>query len=260
MSSKDCDSGRVSASGSDAGFELLGYGLELVAGDADFADELDGEVLGAGVLELGGGDGGVGLRGGRERGAEVGAFLHCVEDRVANFFADHFAETAVVEEFTERAVGLNIADFGIEAQLRVVLLDGGREADGDDGVAGDETLGLLFAESFHTGKTFVVKLHRRDGCGRRGCERGLLDRDAFAAFVVFVELRGEERREIFLQAGEVGGELQAERVGGGSLGQHRDRGGRDDVGLLVFDGEGDFLWRDFEGGVLRLCGRSCRQH
>ena len=92
MSSKDCDSGRVSASGSDAGFELLGYGLELVAGDADFADELDGEMLGAGVLELSGGDGGVGLRGGRERGAEVGTFLHGVKDGVANFFADHFAE------------------------------------------------------------------------------------------------------------------------------------------------------------------------
>src|SRR3984885_16281011 len=97
MSSKDCDSGRVSASGSDAGFELLGYGLELVAGDADFADELDGEVLGAGVLELGGGDGGVGLRGGRERGAEVGAFLHFVEDRGANFFSGHFAHTALWE-------------------------------------------------------------------------------------------------------------------------------------------------------------------
>jgi hypothetical protein len=258
MSSKDCDSGRVSASGSDAGFELLGYGLELVAGDADFAGELDGEMLRAGLLELRVGDGGVGLGGGRERGAEVGAFLHCVEDRVANFFADHFAETAGVEEFTERAVGLNIADFGIEAKLRVVLLDGGRQADGDDGVAGDETLGLLLAECFHTGETFVVELHGRDGGGWRGCERGLLDRDALAAFVVFIELRGEERREIFLQAGEVGGELEAEGVGGGSFGQHRDRGGSDDVGLLVFDGEGDFLWGDLEGGVLR--GDDCRRH
>ena len=89
--------------------------MELVAGDADFADELDGEVLGAGVLELGRGDGCVGLRGGRERGAEVGPFLHGVEDGVANFFADHFAERAVMEEFAERAVGLDFADFGIEA-------------------------------------------------------------------------------------------------------------------------------------------------
>jgi hypothetical protein len=39
--------------GGGAGFELLGYGLELVAGDADFADEFDGEMLGAGVVELG---------------------------------------------------------------------------------------------------------------------------------------------------------------------------------------------------------------
>ena len=229
---------------------MLGYGLELVAGDADFADELDGEVLGAGVLELGGGDGGVGLRGGRERGAEVGTFLHCVEDRVANFFADHFAETAVVEEFTEGAVGLNIADFGIEAQLRVVLLDGGREADGDDRVPGDETLGLLFAESFHTGKTFVVELHCRDGGGRRGCECGLLDRDALAAFVIFVELRGEKRREVFLQPRKVSIELQAKRLHVGSFCQHRYSRRRDDVGLLILEGEGDFLRRDFERGVL----------
>ena len=157
--------------------------MELVAGDADFADELDGEMLRAGVLELGGGDGGVGLRGGRERGTEVGTFLHRIEDRVANFFADHLAERAVMKEFAERAVGLDFADFGIEAKLCVVLLDGGRQADGDDGVAGDETLGLLFAESFYTGKTFVVELNCRDSGRRRGCERGLLDRDAFAAFV-----------------------------------------------------------------------------
>ena len=162
-----------------------------------------------------------------------------------------------MEEFAERAVGLDFADFGIEAKLCVVLLDGGRQADGDDGVAGDETLGLLFAESFHTGKTFVVKLHRRDGCGRRGCERGLLDRDAFAAFVVFVELRGEERREIFLQAGEVGGELEAECVGGGSFGEHRDCGGCDDVGLLILEGERDFLWRDFERSFLRRLSGQC---
>ena len=193
---------------------MLGDGLELVAGDADLADELDGEVAGAGVLELGGGDGGVGLRGGWERGAEVRSFLHGVEDGVADFCADHFAETAVVEEFAERPVGLDFADFGIEAQLRVVLLDGGRQANGNDGVAGDESLGLLLAESFYTGKSFVVKLHGRDGGGRRGCERGLLDRDAFAAFVVFVELGGEERRKIFLQASEIGGELQAECLGG----------------------------------------------
>jgi hypothetical protein len=237
----------------------LGYGLELVAGDADFADELDGEVLRAGVLKLGGGDGGVGLRGGRERGAEVGSFLHGVEDGVADFCADHFTERAVVQEFAERAVGLDFADFGIEAELSVVLLDGGRHADGDDGVTGDETLGLLLAEGSHTGKTFVVELHRCDSGGRRGCERSLLDGDAFAAFVVFVELGGEERREIFLQAGEVGGELEAEGLDCGSFGQHRDCGGCDDVGLLVFEGEGDFLWRDFEGGVLCLRGGSCRQ-
>ena len=109
-----------------------------------------------------------------------------------------------------------------------------------------------------TRRNVVVELHRWDSGGRRRCERSLLDRDALTAFVVFVELRGEERREIFLQAGEVGGELQAESVGGGSFGQHRDCGGRDDVGLLAFDGEGDFLWRDFEGGVLR--GEDCRRH
>jgi hypothetical protein len=230
---------------------LLGYGLELVAGDADFADELNGEVAGAGVLELGGGDGGVGLRGGRERGAEVRSFLHGVEDGVADFFADHFAERAVVEEFAERAVGLDFADFGIETKLRVVLLDGGRHADGNDGVSGDKALGLLLAESFHAGKTFVVELDCRDGGGRRGCQRCLLDCDALAAFVVFIELRGQEWREIFLQAGEVSRELQAERLAHGSLGQHRDRRGRDDVSLLILEGKGDFLRWDFERGVLR---------
>ena len=172
-----------------AGFQLLCYGLELFAGDTDFADELDGEMTGAGVLELGGGDGGVGLGGGRESGAEVRSFLHGVENGVADFFADHFAERAGAEEFTQRAVGLDFADFWIETQLRVVMLDGGREADRNDRVSGDKALGLLLAESFHTGKTFVVKLHGRDGGGRRGCERGLPDRDAFAAAVVFVELR-----------------------------------------------------------------------
>src|ERR1700677_1693185 len=214
-------------------------------------------MAGAGVLELGGGDGGVGLRGGRERGSEVRSFLHGVEDRVANFFAEHFAERAGTEEFAERALGLDLADFGIEAQLRVVLLDGGRQADGNDGVAGDEALGLLLTESLHTGKTFVGELNRCEGGGGGGGGRSLLNRDALTAAVVFVELRAQERCEIFLQAGEVGGELQAERLGGGSLGQHRDRGGRDDVGLLVLEGEGDFLRRDFERSI--LCGENYRQ-
>jgi hypothetical protein len=240
-----------------AGFDLLGYGLELVAGDADFADELDGELSGAGVVELGGSDGGVGLRGGRERGAEVGSFLHRVEDGVADFCADHFAERTGAEELAERAVGLDVADFGIEAKLRLVLLDGGSQADGHNGVAGDDVLGLLFAKSFHTGKTFVVELHRCESGGRRGCECGLLDRNALAAAVVFVELGGEEWCEVFLQAGEVGGESQAEGVGGRRFGDHRDRGGREDVGLLVFDGEGNFLRGDAEDSVLR--GENCRE-
>ena len=81
-----------------AGFELLSDGLELVARDADFADELDGETLRAGVLELGRGDSGVGSRGGRERGAKVCSFLHGVEDGVADFFTDHFAERAGAEK------------------------------------------------------------------------------------------------------------------------------------------------------------------
>jgi len=81
-----------------AGFELLGYGLELVAGDTDFADELYGEVAGAGVLELRRDDGGVGLRGGWERGAEVRSFLHGIQYGVADFFADHFAERAGAEK------------------------------------------------------------------------------------------------------------------------------------------------------------------
>ena len=230
---------------------MLGYGLELVAGDADFADELDGEMAGAGVPELGGGDGGVGLRSGRECGAQICSFLHRVEDGVADFFADHVAQRAVVEEFAERAVGLDFANFGVEAELRVVLLDGGRHADGDDCIAGDEALGLLFAEGFYTGKTFVVELDRCNGCGWRGCECGLLDGDALAAFVIFVELRGEERREIFLQAAEVGGELQAEGLGGGSFCQRRYSRGGDDVRLLIFEREGDFLRRDFESSVLR---------
>ena len=236
---------------------MLGYGLELFAGDADFADELDGEMAGAGVLELGGRDRGVGLSGGRERRAEVCSFLHRVEDGVADFFANHIAERAGAEKFAERAVGLDLADFGIEAKLGVVLFDGGCQANGNDGIAGDETLGLLFAESFYTGKTFVVKLDRRECGGRYGCERSLLDCDALAAAVVFVELCAEEWREVFLQAGEIGDEFQAERLGGGSFGQHRDRRGRDDVRLLVLECEGDFLRRDFERGVLR--GKYCRQ-
>ena len=37
-------------------------------------------------------DGGVGLGGGREGGAEIRSFLHGVEDGVANFFLNHFTE------------------------------------------------------------------------------------------------------------------------------------------------------------------------
>ena len=100
--------------------------MELFAGDADFADELDGEMLGASVVEFGGLDAGVGLSGGRKRGAEVCSFSHCVEDGIADFFLNHFTECAGAEEFAERAVGLYCADFGSEAELRVVLVDRGR--------------------------------------------------------------------------------------------------------------------------------------
>jgi hypothetical protein len=241
---------------------LLGYGLELVAGDADFADEFDREMRGAGVLKLGGIDGGVRLGGGRKRGAKVRSFLHGVEDRVADFFPDHFAERAGAEEFAERAVSLDLADFGIETKLRVALFDGGRQADGNDGIAGDDALGLLLPESFHAGKTFVVKLDCRSRGGRRGCECGLLDRNALTAAVVFIELRAQERREVFLQTSQVGGELQAECVGGRSFRHHRDCRGHDDVSLLILDGEGDFLRWDFERSVLRRenCRPRQKQH
>ena len=43
--------------------------MELLVRDADFADEFDREMRGAGVLKLGGIDGGVRLGGGRKRGA-----------------------------------------------------------------------------------------------------------------------------------------------------------------------------------------------
>jgi hypothetical protein len=101
-----------------------------------------------------------------------------------------------------------------------------------------------------------VELNCRSRGGRRG--RGLLDLDAFAAAVVFIELGAEERCEIFLQAGEIGGELQAECIGGRSFRHHRDCRGHDDVSLLILDGEGDFLRWDFERSVLRR--ENCRPH
>jgi len=56
---------------------------------------------------------------------------------------------------------------------------------------------------------------------------------------------------MFLQACEVGRELQLEDVEIASVGGHRHQCGCGDVGLLIFYGEGDLHRWNLEGGVLR---------
>lgn len=221
--------------GGGAFLDLFGEGLNLIVGDLDIAAEKNEEAAGAGVLELGIFDCGVTLHGGRESGAQVGAFLHGVEDGLVNFFLEHLAESAGAKKLAERAIGLNLADGGDKAKLGAIFLDGGGERHGNDGIAGNEPFRLLLAENFGAAPAFVVKLDDGESgvCG--GSERGVLNGDAVTATVVFIELGAEQVGHVQLETGEIGGEIEREDVETLGLLAKDDVGGGNDGNVVVFD-------------------------
>jgi hypothetical protein len=228
--------------------------LQLALGDADFAVEGEEKAVGAGVAEIGAGDGGVGLDGGRQSGAEIGAFLHRGENGVADFLFEHVPERTGAEEFPKGTIGLDGFDFGNEAH-GAGGVDGGRELDYDLRVAGDELVGDTGAGNFGAGPALVMKLNGGEAGGLDGDERGVLDGDAIAAFIGTIELRLQQPGEIVLEVGEIGAEAEFENVLIALFGDAGDGAEGGDGDGLAGDFDGASGGRDFEDDVLRAGGR-----